>query len=93
MFGKQLRTLNLIKRSSEIKDIFTQTSNNLQILNRDITEEQEYLREKIKEFMSQDVILNKEKTKNMNIINSIDTLLNGTSGNDVTPKENSGTKE
>lgn len=50
----------------------------LQILNKDISEESEHERAKMKESAVIAAVLNKQKQKNINIINGIEAVLNGT---------------
>lgn len=50
----------------------------LQILNKDISEESENERAKMKESAVIAAVLNKQQQRNINIINGIESVLNGT---------------
>ena len=91
-FRRSYHQQMLLYRSLLLEKTLSDFLIKLQSLNKDISEESEHERAKMKESAVLSAILNKQKQRNISIINGIESVLNGTT-NDITNKEESGNKE
>ena len=87
-FQRNYHQQMLLYRSLLLEKTLSDFLIKLQILNKDISEESEHERAKMKESAVIAAVLNKQKQRNIKIINGIESVLNGTTEN-----QDPGTKE
>ena len=90
---KQNYILGLLERSQSINQKIFKFSVALEILNKDLSEEAAAITESMKDSAYLAAVINKEKQKNINIINGLENLLNGNNTTDSSNKESSINKE
>lgn len=87
-FQRNYHQQMLLYRSLLLEKTLSDFLIKLQILNKDISEESEHERAKMKESAVISAALNKQKQRNIKIIDGIEAVLNGTTEN-----KDPGTKE